>query len=158
MNSNVKCEAANFMQTVQDDSKYIVRTKDIAFYLCSTMSSDETKTKFDFTDPTYCTPCEKFDPENDIIVDGDDGNEDTEESITPDKDGDDDEDEKEKDKSKDKSKNKDSKEEPKEGKKPQMTRDMKLKVIKNTFSDWLEYCDVQEDPIENISVNMDSKD
>jgi len=117
------------------------------------MSSDDTKAKFDLTDHSYCTPCEKFDPENDILVDGEDSNVDSEESITPEAEDEAEENSKEKDKNN--SKDKESKKElTKEGKKPEMTHEMKLKVIKNTFKDWLEYCDISEDPMDNMSVNI----
>lgn len=116
-NSNVECKEANFMATVQDENKLIVRTKELAFFLCSTMSSEDTKAKFDFTDPAYCTKCEKFDPENDIMLEGEDGDVDTEESITASQ-----EEESEKDNGKE-SKEKDN---AKEHHKVVMTRDMKL--------------------------------
>lgn len=138
-NSNVKCEASNFMVTVQDENMYIVRTKDIAFYLCSTMSSDETKAKFDFTDRSFCQRCEKFDPENDLLIAGEDGDVDSDESITASETA---KDTNSKDSPKDgasKDTDKDSvKSEQVEQKAVIMTHEMKLKVVKSTFNDWLE--------------------
>lgn len=108
------------------------------------MSSDDTKPKFDFTDPSYCTKCDKFDPENDVMIGGDDREVDTEESITA-------TDEQEKDKEA-----KDGKETqaPADEKAP-LTHEQKLSVVKNTFKDWLEYCYVQNEPIESLALELD---
>lgn len=137
---NTFCETANFMQTVQDDSKFIVRTKNIAFYLCSTESSDSTHTKFDFTDPKYCSPCDKFDPENDELVKGEDVDILSESSQLT---GFADDDEKDKEKGKEGTKeNQGTKETIEEKhetvKKTVMTRQTKLNLLKDTFHDWLE--------------------
>lgn len=147
------------MQTVQDDNKFIVRTKNIAFYLCGTESSDSTHTKFDFTDPKYCTPCEKFDPENDELVKGEDQDIISESSQLTGfaDDGD-------KEKEKDKENNKENQgttetlsENHHTVKHTVMTRKHKLELLKDTFHDWLEYCDIQDKPIENIQLEVDGK-
>lgn len=141
------------MVTVQDEMKYIVRTKDIAFYLCATVSSDETKAKFDFTDPAQCQRCEKFDPENDIMVDGEAANIDSEQSITPDLEEDS---LHNKDAPKEGTKDVKNKDFEEKSHKPNvMTNQMKLSVLKNTFKDWLEQCDIQTAPIENMQVDLE---
>lgn len=86
------------------------------------------------------------------MIDGEDGDVDTEESITP-------SDEEEKEKDKDKKEGvatKDTVEKSKsKQKKVVMTHDAKLKVLKNTFKDWLEYCDISDAPSENLQVQTE---
>lgn len=141
------------MLSVQDEDKFLVRTRDIAFMLCSTMSSEDTKQKFDFTDPAYCTMCEKFDPENAIMMDGEDKDVDTEESITPSGE------ESENDKDKDQNAAKDENIEKVDGahKHKKMSREDKLKFLKGHFKDWLEYCVIEDKPIENLQVELEGE-
>jgi hypothetical protein len=42
------------------------------------MSSEDTRTKFDFTDTQFCRRCDKFDPENDIPIKGEENEVDSE--------------------------------------------------------------------------------
>jgi len=118
------------------------------------VSSDDTKAKFDFTDPDHCERCEKFDPENDLTLAGDENDVDTEESITPEQDEDEEDSKKESGKGKDQPKDKESAKETEESKK--MSHAMKLAVIKDKFKDWLEFCDVKPKPLENAeAVELD---
>jgi len=132
---NPLCDHANFMQTVQDESKFIVRTSNIAFYLCSTESSDNTHTKFDFTDPKYCTPCDKFDPENDESVKGEESKVISESSSLETSSSESNNNEKGKDNNTTTTTTTETKQEEQSG---IMTRAKKLQILQETYKDWLE--------------------
>lgn len=69
--ADTKCIQANYIKSVQNPDRYIVRVANIdSFFICLTRSGDGTHAKFDFEDTTQCDSCEPFNPFIEETIEG----------------------------------------------------------------------------------------